>query len=105
MEVQDACPEALVVVDEVEVGSTLIQNGADALRVGKRLAEPRGEHDAELFEIFGAGELPGVRDAKGVRIPVEVHPANRREADTLINLRPWGSGEHLDGVTKRHELA
>ena len=101
---EHARAEALVVVDEVEVTPALGQQPAGPDRVGPRLAEAGGAHHAELGRVGQIVELAGVRDAERVRVPVEVEPGHRREADAGVELRPRRSGEDLDGVAEGDEL-
>ena len=101
---QQSGPEALIVVDDVELPTSRCQHPTSPQREGQRLAESRRAHDRELEGTLGVGELPRVGNPKGVGVAVEVEPGNRREADSLVENRPGWAGEHLHRVPELDQL-
>ena len=102
---QHPVAQALVVVHDVEVRTPPAQDVADPQGVRERLAEPGRAHDGELEPVLSRAELSRVGHPKGVGIAVEVETGHRGEADSLVQLGPRGSGEHLDRVAQGDELA
>src|SRR5580700_8139150 len=104
MQLQNAGPHALVVVDNVEVAATTSQDLRDAPRVGQRFAKARTHHDGELGDVGERRELGTRGNAKGVGVAVEIESPNGREAHALIQFGPRRTGEDLDAVTQGDEL-
>ncbi len=97
--------EALVVVHDVEVGTTVPQEpaGAEAERV--RLREPGAAHDPELAEVDRRLDLPGPRRPERVRRRVQVEPGDLHE---LVGVHEFGVGlarEDGDVVAQVGQLA
>ncbi len=72
---------------------------------GARLREAGRAHDRQLERVVAIPDLPGMGDAEGIGVPVEVEPGERGEADPLVELRPRLSRQDLHGVTETAQLA
>jgi len=105
VQLQDPRSHALVVVDDVEVTTSALQDLLDAQRIRERLAEAAAHHDAELRKVSEGRELARGRDPKRIGVAVEVEAAHGREADALIELGPRGSGKDLDAVAEFDQFA
>jgi hypothetical protein len=97
---QQAGAQALVVVHDVEVVATLGQGAAGPEGERQRLREPGGAHERELEGVDPARELPGVRDAEGIRVPVEVEAGQPVEQHPVVELGVGRAAEHLDVVAQ-----
>ena len=96
----DAPPQALVVVDQVEVGPPAGEEAAGAKAEGQRLGKGSRRHERHLEQVDPAAVGPRVqRRPEGVVGVVEVEARHRDEAHPLGQLRPGLPGE--DGSQER----
>ena len=102
---EQARPQALVVVDHVELGTPGGQQSARPEGERARLGEAGAAHDGELEQVDGGVELPRVRHAKGIGVAVEVEPGHGLEPHAVVEHGPRLTGEDVDRVAERHELA
>ena len=105
VQLQDPRTHALVVVDDVEVATTVLQDLLDAQGVRERLAEPAGHHDAELREVGHGPKFRDRRDAKRVGVAVEVEAAHGGKADALVEFGPGRTGKYFDAVPEVDQFA
>ena len=105
MQGQDAGAQTLVVVDDVEVTATSVEELHDALREREGRAEAGAHHHRKLRDVGQGGELSRGGHAKGVGVAVEVEPRDWREAHALVEFGPGRAGEDFHAVTERDEFA
>ena len=101
---QHARPEALVVMDHVEVAVAMGQKFAHAGGERQGLTEPCGTHDAEFRPVLTTGEFTRMRHAERVRVPVQVEARHRGEPHPGVEIGPRRPGEHLDRVAERDQF-
>ena len=103
-ETEEPGAEALVVVDEVELGPATAQALVDAAAERVRLGVSRRAHDRELLQVGDRAELVGPRDPERVVAPVEVEAGDLLERDGRVGDRPRLAGEHRDLVPELGQL-
>ncbi len=67
---EQPAPEALIVVDQVELGAAVAQQLVDAATERIGLGESGAGHDAEFLDVLDGPELVRPRNTKGVLAPV-----------------------------------
>ncbi len=104
VQLEHAPAEALVVVDQVEVGPPVTQEAADPPAVRQRLREPGSAHDPELRQVDERLELVRPRDPEWVLRPVEIEARDRGERDVGVEVGIRLAAEHLDPVAEVGQL-
>jgi hypothetical protein len=100
---EEAGPEALVVVHDVEVVAAGGEGAVGPQRERVRLGEAGRAHERELPHVDEVGELPRHGDAEGVGLPVQVEAREPVERDPFVELRVRRTGEDLDVVAEVDE--
>ena len=103
-QLQNARTEALVVVDEIKLRATSVQDGANPAREGQGLPEAGRTHDQELGPVGPGLEFAEHRHAEGVGVAVEVETGHGGETHALVQLGPGLPGEDFDAVAQRNQF-
>ncbi len=96
VDTEDAVAQALVVVDEVEVGHSGNQGLLGPVAEGQGLGEHAGRERGELEEVGLGLDLPVGGETAGVVIVEDVETRQLGEGDPLVEHRVGLAGEHLD---------
>jgi len=105
MQTKDARSHALVVVDDVELVASRVEEFLETQGVSQRLAETRAHHDPELGDVRQGRELRGSRHAKGVRTSIEVKTRHGSKADAFVQFGPGLAGKNFNTVTEGHQFS
>ncbi len=89
-------PEALVVMDDVEVADAILEHPADAMAPRARFGEPAAGHDQQFFEVDERLDLPRPRDPERVRLAVQVEGGHGGELHAVVEHRIRRTAEDLD---------
>ena len=97
---QQAVAEALVVVDEVEVGGSAAQVVPRAEAERERLGELAGRERRDLDEVGPALELPEARHPHREVVVVDVQARQLDQRHPLVEDRVGLAAQHLDVVAE-----
>ena len=87
LDLQQAVAEALVVVHDVEVVTTVGEQPRDTKAERQRLAEARRPHRAHLEDVDPVAELTGPRSTERVGFVVETEARDLGERDACVYRR------------------
>jgi len=102
---QQAIAQRLVVVDDIEVSGSIPEQPRHSKAEGQRLGEPCGVHRCHLEHVDGVAELASGGRAERVRLAIQVKAWDLGQQHARIEDGIRLSGEDLDGVAERDELA
>ena len=101
---EQAPPEALVVVDDVEIIPALGQDLPRPQAECERLGKPGRAHQGELEDVDSTAHLAGTGDAKGVGLAVQVEAGDLHEGHAVVEVGVRGTGEDLDVMAEGGQL-
>ena len=87
LKIEEPAPEALVVVDDIELARPAAKLITDPDGEGPRLWKSAGEHRRDLERVDAALDLSELRPAKRVSVPVEIEARDLHELDAVVELR------------------